>query len=70
MLRRKFTLDEKLWLVLIASKVQVRIDQELGDALLAIADGDDSAFAKVHDRLNVLGEFDDADRIRKLVSEE
>jgi hypothetical protein len=69
MLRRRFTLEEKLHLVIVASKVQETIDKELGDALLRIADGDDSAFAAVHDRLNVMGNFADADRIRKLVME-
>jgi hypothetical protein len=37
------------------------------ERLLRVADGDDSALPAVHDRLNVLSNFDGADRIRRLV---
>jgi hypothetical protein len=70
MLRRPFTFEEWFRFTLAAARVREEVDQELGDLLLRVADGDDTALALVHDRLTVLGDFDGADRIRRLITEE
>jgi hypothetical protein len=67
MLRRPLTLAERIAFTLAATRVRDEVDIELGELLLRVADGDDSALAAVHDRLNVLGNFEGADRIRRLV---
>lgn len=69
MLRRKFTFEEWFAFTLAAARVEKEVDAELGRLLLKISGGDDSAIAAVHDRLNVIGNFAGADRIRKLVQE-
>lgn len=69
MIRRKFTFSEWVCFALAASRVRDEVDRELGELLLRVADGEDDALAAVHDRLNVLGDFAGADRIRRLVRE-
>lgn len=67
MLRRKFTFEEWFWFTLAAARVRDEVDEELGKLLLRVSQGDDSALALAHDRLNVIGRFDGADRIRRIV---
>ena len=69
MLRRDFTAAERLLFLAHAARVRDEVDAELGGLLLRVADGDDEALAAVHDRANVLGRHDIADRIRRLVTE-
>jgi hypothetical protein len=59
--------DDWFRFTLAAALVREQVDRELGDLLLAVSAGDDSKLAAVHDRLNVLGRFDDADKIRKIL---
>lgn len=70
MLRRKFTFDEWFWFTLAAGRVKDEVDAELGELLLRVSRGDDSALSLVHDRMNVIGRFDGADKIRQIVCEE
>lgn len=65
---RPFTLDEWFRFSLAAVRVRDEVDAELGELMLRVAGGDDS-LAAVHDRLNVLGHFEGADRIRRIVQE-
>jgi|HubBroStandDraft_4_1064222.scaffolds.fasta_scaffold00029_5 hypothetical protein len=67
MLRRQFTLDEYFAWVLCAARVRDKVDRELGLLMLAAAD-DDSQWPAVHDRLNVIGDFKGADRLRRIIS--
>lgn len=69
MLRRKFTFTERIQVILLAARIRDEVDNELGQLLMRVADGDDVALAEAHDRLNVLGRFEGADRIRRLVCE-
>lgn len=69
MLRRKFTFEERVSLILAAARVRDEVDAELGALLLRVAQSEDEALSLVHDRLNVIGRFEGADRIRKLVCE-
>lgn len=63
---RPLTHLERLSLTLAA--IQVRdIDEQLAQLLQQIADGDDAAYPAVYDRLNMLGRFDLADRLKRLV---
>lgn len=63
-----WTLENKLGFVLAACRVRDETDRELGEALLAAANEDTvEAWAKVHDRANVIGRHDLADRLRQLV---
>lgn len=69
MLRRKFTFTERIQVILLAARIRDEVDNELGQLLMRVADGDDVALAEAHDRFNVLGRFEGADRIRRLVCE-
>jgi len=69
MIRRDFTFAESCWFTLAATRVRDEVDAELGNLLLRVARGDDSALPAVHDRMNVIGRFDGADRLRRLVCE-
>jgi uncharacterized NAD(P)/FAD-binding protein YdhS len=70
MLRRQFTFDEWFRFSRAAARVRDEVNAELGELLLRVSKGDDSALADVHDRLNVLGNFAGADQIRRLVLED
>lgn len=66
---RPFT--EWLKLQLLAVRIREEIDVLLGEALLEANNGNDPvAWGRVHDRLNVLGDFTGADRIRELFAGE
>lgn len=67
---RPLTIPESIQLARLGMQIERDVDIELGHAILRIAGGDDSSFPKVHDRANVIGRFDIADRVRALVSEE
>jgi hypothetical protein len=67
---RPFTLPELYALVTLSARIRRDVDAALADALDRVAAGDDSALAAVHDRLNVLGRFPEADRIRRLAGRE
>jgi hypothetical protein len=69
MLRRKFTFAEWAQFTLAAGRVRDEVDRELGELLLRVSSGDDDALALAHDRLNVLGDFAGADKLRKIMSE-
>lgn len=63
--------SEWLKLQLLAARIRSEIDRELGEALsLAIQHERPEDWAKVHDRLNIVGEFEHADTIRELFSKE
>ncbi len=52
---------------LLLIEVRERIDEELADLMQDAWKADTrEAWAKVHDRLNVIGEFEKADQIRDL----
>lgn len=67
MLHRPFTLDELCRFTLAATRVRDEVDRELGELLLRVAAGDDDALALAHDRLNVVGRFEQADKLREIV---
>ncbi len=62
----RLTFYERLRIMFAASRLN---DAEMREACYRIANGDDTAHAIVHDRLNVLGHFEGADQIRKLLME-
>jgi len=66
---RKFTQAERAALTLAAARVRDEVDGEAGQLLLRIASGDESpaVYAALHDRLNVAGRHDQADRLRALL---
>lgn len=64
---RKFTFEEWARFILLAAQIRDEIDHELGTLLKEAGTTDTpEAWAAVHDRFNVLGDFDGADRIREL----
>lgn len=64
--RHRNHLAEALELVKLSVVMRER-DEELGQAI-ADAIRDTSAWQRVHDRLNVLGEFDGADSVRAAIN--
>lgn len=68
---RPFTLEESIRFVLAAERIRHTIDEQLGEALLAAHRNDSPEdWARVHDRMNVLGEFAGADQIREMFERE
>lgn len=67
---RRLTVLERISLQLAAGRIRREVDVALADALDHVAAGDDAALADVHDRLNVIGRPEDADRIRRLLGME
>jgi hypothetical protein len=76
MTRRKFApltecqwkLEDFMGFVLAAERVRSEVDAELGELLLAASKTDTiEAWAKVHDRANVIGRHDLSDRLRQLI---
>jgi len=66
-----WTLEGYMSFVLAACRVRDETDKELGEALLAAAKEDtEEAWAKVHDRANIIGRHDLADRLRQLIKGE
>ncbi len=64
----RWTLETYFAFVVAATRVHDNVDAELGELMLAAADDDTvEAWAKVHDRANVIGRHDLADRLRQLV---
>ena len=68
MLRRKFTDREKVGILYLGCRISKDVDQELGGLVMQLA-LTDAVLPKIHDRLNVLGEFEGADALRKLVTQ-
>jgi hypothetical protein len=62
-------LARALELVKLSTKATLQGEPELGQAV-ADAIHDPTAWQRVHDRLNVMGEYDAADRVRQAVDEE
>jgi len=70
MMIRKFTLEESLQFVIAACRVRDEQDRELGELLLAgLSEDTPEAWGRVHDRMNVMGDFAGADRLRRLIKE-
>lgn len=67
MLHRRFTLAESVHLIGLALRVQREIDHDLGELYLRLAGGDDSVLPAIHDKLNILGRHDEADKLRRIV---
>lgn len=65
--RRPFTLRESLRLIQLACVVRRDGNPELADLMERLAGGDDTALPAFHDCLNVLGRYELADRLRKMV---
>ncbi len=66
-LRRRFTDREAARMVVLAAQIGDTIDAELGRLLACLALGSDEVLPQIHDRLNVLGRFEGADRLRKII---
>ena len=64
---RPLTGREAANLLTIGAHVASTVDDELGGLLMKIAMGDDGVIPAVHDRCNVLGRFDLADRLKTLM---
>jgi hypothetical protein len=70
MIRRKFTPEESTQVWLLALQIRRDVDEQLGRLLQRLANGDDSVLPGIHDRLNVIGRPEVADRLHKLIFEE
>jgi hypothetical protein len=71
MLEFPWTLELKMGFVLAACRVRDETDKELGELLLAASKEDtEAAWGKVYDRANIIGQFDMAERLRKLIKGE
>lgn len=64
----KWNFDNWFRFVLAAGRTRDEVDRELGESLLTAAKEDSiEAWASVYDRANIVGEYDLADRLRKLI---
>lgn len=66
---RPFTFPEWFRFTLAAARVRDTVDRDLGLLLLRVASGDDTALVPASDRLEELGDFAGAGRIRRLLEE-
>lgn len=65
---RAFTIAESLRMIRLGCQIKREVDEQLGELILKIAGGDDSVFPALHDRCNVIGRFDIADKIQSLLN--
>lgn len=64
---RQFTLAESLRLIQLGCQIERETDAALGKLICRLAGGDDSTLPEIHDRCNVIGRHDIADKIRKFL---
>lgn len=65
---RKLKLMESMQLLLLAGRIEKEVDVDLAGLVRRVASGDDSALVPMIDRFIEIGRPDDAERIRKLVT--
>ncbi len=67
MIVRPFTLTESIALIRLSVIISSDVDAELGSLLSRLAGGDDETIPLIHDRTNIIGRPEIADRIRQLM---
>ncbi len=65
-----FTLAEVVAFTQLSADIFDHIDRQLGNAMIAAMLGEEGAMSRCYDRLNCLGEFELADKVREIIQEQ
>lgn len=69
--RDRFTFEEWVDWMRNACQIKREVDRELGDAMMAAGTEEKREdWVRVHDRANVIGDFELADKVRELIGED